>query len=618
MGRRPLIAQLVVAMTSVLALAGGGILAAASSARADAPFVALAAGHVGQPYSDRLDDVFKDTHSPPAQAPFKSFRVVQGSLPVGLRLDAATGVISGLPRVARATRLRVAATDQSGADYFVRADLAVFSKNETEIVAGQSFASAGPYSTTSRTTNMSWVSSLDGATYPSSVQIVQPVGTTGKLPLLVFHRGRGLTWNEYPLFLARIASHGIVCASISDSQSFYDPGNPNARIPNYDSGRIELGMENASAAQEGLLDYMLGLSQTPSDSLYQRIDEESIFAGGHSRGGGATHGTHARGLSLRLRGVVYFMAFDLRYFSEVIAPAQAPAYAIPSVQPRLPSLVISAELDGDLTYPYADEIIDRASGPTTFATIYGANHNQLADAHSNDATPRITRQQQQDRIAHLVIAFVKRWANQDLSLEGLLYGSEYATSSEYAIASWRRSSPALVVDDFQDGDASKNCLGGANGVVGSSRSEMSAYPSLGNLATLGIRHSILSLTTSNASFDLDLNGARDVRRNRAVLARVKQSGASGWQVDAWAVLTDAHGNTASVQVARKDGASLGSLPGYTAGQSSLARFLTLSVPLYRFERNGTPLDLSAVTKVSFVFGAKGTTSTVVLDDVRFE
>src|SRR5207248_7544788 len=99
--------------------------------------------------------------------------------PAGLKLDAATGILSGTPIVARAGHLRVAATDNSGADYFVRADLAIFTKNETEIVAGQSFIGAGPYTTTTRTTSMSWVSSFDGATYPSSVQIVEPVATTG-------------------------------------------------------------------------------------------------------------------------------------------------------------------------------------------------------------------------------------------------------------------------------------------------------------------------------------------------------------------------------------------------------------------------------------------------------
>ncbi len=616
MGRRPLIATLLIAATSSLALLGGALLAA-STARADAPFVALATGHVGQPYSDGLDDIFRDAYAG-ASLPFANYRVTVGALPTGLRMDGANGAISGRPLAARAARLRIAATDQSGADYFVRADLTVFTKNETEVVSGQSFLAAGPYSTTTRTTSMSWVSSLDGKTYPSSVQIVQPVGTTGKLPLFVFHRGRGLTWNEYPLFLARIASHGIVCASISDSQSFYDPGNPGARDLNYDSGRIELGMQNAGAALEGLLDYMLGLGQTPADSLFGRIDEENVFAGGHSRGGGASHGAHVRGLTIRLKGSIYFMAFDLRYFWEVVPPAQAPAYAIPDAQPRLPSLVISAELDGDLVYPYADEIIDRATGPTTFATIYGANHNQLADNHGNDATPKITRQQQQDRIAHLVIAFVKRWANQDVSLEGLLYGKEYETSAAFGIASWRRTSPALRVDDFQDTNPATNLLGGSNGVAGASRSEQSVYPSLGNLSSLGIRHSILSLSTQNASFDLGLGGARDLRRHRALQARVLQTGSSGWAVDTWAVLEDARGNRASVQVAKSDGTSLGFLPAFTSGQSSFQRFVTLTVPLHRFERNATAFDLSSVTKVSFVFGTHNLTNTVALDDVRFE
>src|SRR5262249_30459744 len=157
-------------------------------------------------------------------------------------------------------------------------------------------------------------------------------------------------------------------------------------------------------------DYVLGLAATQGDALFGVVDNENVFLSGHSRGGGATQASHARSLALHIKGGIYFMAFDLRYSDQVVAPTTQPLYPIANQAPRLPALIISAENDGDLVYPFADEFIDRATGPTTFATIYGATHQDMTDSEADDGVSRIGRTLEQNEVANLVVAFLKRWS----------------------------------------------------------------------------------------------------------------------------------------------------------------------------------------------------------------
>src|SRR5690606_38668469 len=135
------------------------------------------------------------------------------------------------------------------------------------------------------------------------------------------------------------------------------------------------------------------------DALGGAFDPDALFFAGHSRGGGAVHASHTRSFELRLRGLIYLMAFDLRYFAETAPPGLAPAYPIFDAQPRTPSLIIAAENDGDLTYPIADQLIDRATGPTTQVTLYGGVHNLISDAHPAEGDARISRSEQTARVA---------------------------------------------------------------------------------------------------------------------------------------------------------------------------------------------------------------------------
>lgn len=709
-------------------LGSGALVTGATSARPDAPFVALASGHVGVDYSDHVADVFADVN--PGVA-WSNFHLVSGQLAPGLSVDPHTGAIKGTPRqpgvydcrieasgfvrrtfpfLAQTTALApfskgIGSIGIRGASAQVRASVAVFSADEHEIVAGQSFQAMGPYGVSQRTLSFTWTSSFDSKSRPATVVIYAPTTpivrpfpfppvavlakTTAspapaplaapaagarcvarpdvtdrdpscaappapaaaasppvaapaaqpatavsrivwpprppraRFPLIVHHRGRGFSHTDYDDLLSRIASWGIVIASVSDSESFYNPSEPQKAEWQYDGSRAELGMESASAAQEATMDFVLGLASTPGDALYGRIDEDAVFFEGHSRGGGATHASHVRSVPLRVKGVIYFMAYDLRNFANCAPPGVAPAYQIPTAQKRLPSLVIAAERDGDLVYPIADQFIDRATGPTTFVTVYGGCHDFLGDANTYDAyRATISRLDEQVRVADFVVAFVKRWSDGDISLDGFLYGAEHATSTTVGVASWRRASPTLVVDDFQDADAAHDLLGGDVGAIGLNRVEASIYPATGDMPRLGLKHSILAPVAQDSSFSLGLGGARCVRDHRALAMRIEQTGAKGWSVGVWARLTDASGQTTSVKVAKEDGSSTGYLPAWQTGAPSPTRFATLTIPLARLQQANPGFDLGAVTKIELVLHSPTATpdpaQRIVVDDVRFE
>ncbi len=614
---RPAARALAAACVAALLVGARAEMATAPSLRAAAPFAALAVGHVGRPYADHVRDAF--------DAPVRSYRLVSGTLPGGLALDGTTGEVRGTPQEARVARLRIAATPVAGgAELEVRASVAILSANEAEVRRGQSFEAQGPQTVRLYSSSFTWTSSFDGRARPATVYIYVPSGPAGRLPLLVFHRGRGFGHDDYGGLLSRVASHGVICASVSDEQSFASPRAPSSAERQYDSTRPELGMESASAAQEATLDHLLGIAARSGNVLSGRIDAEEVFFAGHSRGGGATHASHARSIPLRAKGAIYFMAFDLRFFSQTAPPGVAPAYPIATSQARLPSLVISAEEDGDLVYPIADELIDRATGPTTFVTVYGAIHNYLGDRNPAEATARITRAEQQARIASFVVAFIRRWAQDDVSLEGFLYGDEHATSTRAGVASWRRSSPTLLVDDFQDADPTRNVLGGANTVSGLTRSEQPVYPSTGSFSSLGLRHSILTFRSASSSLRLSLGGTgvtRDVSGHRVLLARVLQTAGTGYRLGMWLRLTDGAGRSALVKVAAENGSSLGFLPARTTTSApALDRFLTLSVPLVRFTQATPSLDLRSIASIDVVFNtpSERTSRQVAIDDVRFE
>lgn len=594
----------------------------------------LKTGRVGIYYSDTLTAVG------PTGATV--FSLISGSLPNGLTLNTSTGEVSGTPSAAGNTEFNVLVAS-STVGMSLRCLITIFTANETEITSGQNFKTAGPYTVAAPIVEtFTFTSSFDNITWPQGgtpachVQIYYPnfagsPAPPSPAPLLIHHRGRGFHYLDYDLLGAHVASYGFIFVSVEDYQSFLQAGGPTSYAA-YDNNDIARCHTSASAFQEGAMRHILTKNATSGDPLHQRVDPDNIFFSGHSRGGGATHYSHRRAAEIGIKGVIYFMAYDLRNFTQFVngTTTPPPYYAIPTPQPRLPSLIIAAENDGDLTYPICDQFIDRATGPATFLTVYGGNHNFLGDTNAAEiwSTPYITRQEEQERIFNFVIAFLKRWGQMDLSLEGFLYCNQHAGSNEVGVTAWRGMAGQKLLDNHQNGVAGTNTLGGTNSIAGGTFSIASSiYPNTGNMASLQLRHNIVTVASgATVTYTSTLPaGQQNVSTNRRFIFRCGSVDASstlkGFDWTTVRVrLTDAQNDQATVTLFDRTAPSTTYLPDYPgSGSNVYDRFVEASIMLSAFTTATPALNLDQITQVQIILeSATGTTRQFYFDDTRFE
>lgn len=604
--RGPALAGL--AVSAALLLAGHG---RAVPPRDPGPFHPLRVAHEGQAYADAL----------PTGA---RYRLATGRLPAGLALEA-DGRLGGTPRETGAFALGLVATETSGRTYPVRAHLTVRSADEAELRrAPPSFRAQGPHATTSQDLRVDVTSTFDQRPMRVAVRLTRPRNLGRPAPLLLFHRGRGFDHDSYGRLHARLASWGIAVASVDDRWSFAGASFMGENR-NYDLFRAELGMQSASGVLEAVSDHLLARSDTPGDGLFGAFDPDGLFQAGHSRGGGAAHASHQRSFELRLRGLIYLMAFDLRYFAECAPPGTAPAYPIFDQQPRTPSLIIAAENDGDLSYPIADQLVDRATGPTTQVTVYGAVHNLISDAHPAEGTARITRQSQIDQVADWIVCFVRRWTLGDATaaaageLDGRLYGPAHQGSPDAAVTSWWPSARTRLLEDAQDADATRNAVG-RNLVAGLRRREASVYPPVGDLPALGLRHVLLTPSDQLSIWRVAADAPLDTRAHRRLVLRVAQTGAAGWAgYGLWFRVVDLAGGYAWVR-AHEPGVA-GSLLPSPDTRTPHDRFVDLHVDLASLVDAGPqPLDRARIGAVDLVLVVRdqARAAPVAVDAVRLE
>lgn len=597
-------------------------------------FAALKSVRVNNPYSDSASFA--------APGGVVSYGVLSGSLPAGLNLNTANGSITGTPTVAGSYAFTLYALLSGSQAQPIRCALAVFSANETEIVSGQNFKNAGPYQVSGPFDDTwTFTSGFDGITWAQSgqpackMQVYYPnfAGSPtppSPAPVLVHHRGRGFNYDDYDVALgAHLASWGFIFVSVEDYQSFRNTLNSPPVYAPYDNADVNRCHVSASFFQEGAMNRLLARNAASGDALFNRLDVNNIFMSGHSRGGGATHYTHHRNLNLKIKGVVYFMGYDLRNFAAFVSgTGTAPAYSgIPTAQPRLPSLIIAGENDGDLVYPICDQFIDRAVGQATFATIYGANHNYLGDTNGADGAPYISRAQQQERIRNLVVAFMRRWSNLDLSLEGFLYCNEFAGSDEVGVTAWRNMNETLLVDDNQDSNNTTNSIGGTNTLSsGTMATTASIYPATGNMASLNLRHNRLTLNAATiTTFTTTIPAAsQDRSRNRRFIFRAGSvdtaSAVKGFDwVTVQIRLTDAQNDQATITLFNRTAQNSTYLPDYTGTQNVYDRFVEASVLLSAFTAANPALNLNQLSNVQLIFDTEsGSSRQLYFDDLRFE
>jgi hypothetical protein len=568
-------------------------------------FVALKVGHQGSSYSDAF----------PSGA---TYRLIQGRLPSGV-IVSTSGRVSGVPTETGSFAATFQAQDGTLV-YPLRVELTVYRASESDLVRRTpSFRTKGSYTVAVSAVDLDLTNPFDGNTLRTRVQIARPTNLGRPAPVLLFHRGRGFDEDSYVEFHEHIASHGIAVVSVEDRYSFAGRSF-SAQNTFYDWNRAELGMISASAVVEAAGDLLLDLNDDSQDPLYRAFDAENLFFAGHSRGGGAVHASHHRAMDLRLKGLIYLMAFDLRYFSEVKPPADSPAYDIPTDQPRSPSLIIAAENDGDLTYPICDQLIDRATGPTTQVTLYGGVHNLISDSHSAEGNAKISRDEEQTRVADWIVCFIKRWSEQDTELDWRLYGGGHQGDGTVGITSWRPSARTILFEDAQDGDLDRNVLGN-NYVANLRRRERDTYPATGDLPSLGNKHTVLSPTENVSLWRMVSDGPLDLSQHSRIVMRLSQTSAQGYsEVGLWLRLLDGQGGASWYRI-WDPATDTGHMPTYT-GLSPLDRFIDVHVDLGAFFAGGsTPAaDFSAARAVDLFLVDRGGFSgkSVIVDAVRFE
>lgn len=599
--RGPLYLAPVFAAALFLALAPVGV---AVPTHDPGPFVALELGHRGQSYADAL----------PSGA---SYRLVSGALPAGVQLSS-SGALSGSPSQTGSFNATFEAR-AGGVTYPLRAELTVYEADESDQArVAPSFLGAGSYAVATESFVLDLTNTFDGNRVRSRIRVARPRNLGRPAPVLLYHRGRGFDEDSYTRFHELIASHGIAVASVEDAYSFAGDSF-SATNSYYDWNRAELGMLSASGVVEAMADALLDRSADSSDPYFNAFDGENLFFAGHSRGGGAVHASHHRGFELRLKGLIYLMAFDLRYFREVRPPASAPAYAIPSAQPRLPSLIVAAENDGDLTYPICDQLIDRATGPSTQVTLYGGVHNLISDSHPAEGQARISRSEEQTRVADWIVCFIKRWAEGRTDLDWRLYGGGNEASETVGVTSWRPSNRTLLMEDAQDADLARN-LRGRNMVANLRRRELSTYPDVGDMDSLELKHVVLTPTSGTSIWRQAADQPIDLRGHTRVVWRMSQTGSRGYAgTGVWLRILDTAGGVSWYQVYEPQ--SGGHLPAYT-GLSPLDRFVDVSVDLSAFfAASGAPgADFSRVGAIDLFLVDRGglSGSSVAVDAFRFE
>jgi hypothetical protein len=291
-------------------------------------------------------------------------------------------------------------------------------------------------------------------------------------------------------------------------------------------------------------------------------------------------------------------------------------------------LITIAGSDGDVTYPICDFLYERRASAQSAHTIIGDVHN-FSEGCTDPricgpemgTMPRITREQDWAITNAYATAFLKYVAQGDLSYAPLLFGPEGLSTTLSPLGVLMRGdrgAAALVVDDFQDADGTKNKLGQGATATGftqsvdeasmksyvdrlpaSSRSR-ALYGTPANLA-FSAAHKLV-WTAPGASYQTTL-GSLDVRGRGAFVLRARSdtSKIAGTQLEI--AFTDAAGKTATLPGANVVGAN-----------GLNARFSDLIVPMAAIKAAG--VDPAALASVKLTVSAP--MGTLYLDDLRFE
>lgn len=621
----------------------------------------LETGRVGDSYFGDLPQNFQDevswnTGNGPTvlqpEIPFVEWGyALDNELPDGLVLDPATGQVSGSPNLAGVHTRDLWA--RRGDDTFVlyHVDIPVFTVDETEFAnVPTGLEQNGPFLFNVLPTSFVYehqqpwppphpLFNCMNTTAPpptyletKAVQVFYPSNLVGRLPILFFHHATGATSTDYTTLLSHLATHGVIGVSVNDQYSFYGYTNYYCWGGHVEAARVLLATR----------DHLRDLEDNPQSPLAGRIDWTRVFYGGHSRGGGAA--TVAAEFDKNTRGLFLLQGTDARQDSWIGNTSRW------LTLPDVPVLSIAAEQDFDVIYPYAERLLERYRGPTTFVSIYGGCHGLTTDTNgvgclfcdwSEVPTPvdrcrYIRRDAQQHWIKQLGAAFFRRYGFGDLSVETVLYGDHLQGSAELALAYRRNLSERILVDDFSAFPT--NALGftmlssGMHNIAQGSCYDV-PFPSppgivpaqnlVLDLAPQGIASLLSPLGTVAAPLDVSAKKRLTFRVKNHDVPGLADNFGFGW-LDLALALQDADGNFAALAAdSRLPQVEFHPDPEPTSiiVRAKYQRFVTVTILLDDFIAANPNLRLDRLVSLAWQWTTHGTVSVpprVGLDDVQFE
>lgn len=619
----------------------------------------LATSRAPLPYEDRLPDFLWEEINwqlanfngiiRPGIA-FTSFGIVPGEqLPGDLVLDHQSGVLTGssIPPGIHTTRLWGLTTE--GTVLFFHCRLAAFDADESSIIPGQTLTAPGPYLAQVNTGLVEFTHDLPWpAPYPlwgcspsvppssiltdfKAIRLYIPQGLTEPAPLMIFHHGTGFDWSQYDSLLGFISTHGIVCVSVNDPFS-YDV---------YPDWYCWGGHDEAAKVMVAIRGIMEELAQTPGTTLEGLIDSNRVFYSGHSRGGGSA--VIAAELDPDVRGLILLQPTDAKQDSWIGNTNRWEKL------PDIPVISITAEQDTDVIYPYAERLLERMTGPSTSVCIYGGCHGFSSDdltigcgtctwtptSPQIDSCSYISRSLQHEISRQWMWTFLKRHAFDDLSVEGLLYGSESQDSHLYSVAHRRDLSGTLVVDDFDNFPVNRlgqpvtstNTLLFIRGACYDWPFPIpNPLPVITNLVTIlpaaGISTISMPLGTNASPIDIGPRKKLQFRiKNHDIHGAVDNI---GWQFEATITLSDAAGRSSSLDFADllpANGDHPQPEPVGSIVPLKFQRYMQIAIPIEQFLAVEPLLDTSILTSINWEFTTDGTAPFDIrlgFDDVVFE
>jgi hypothetical protein len=436
----------------------------------------------------------------------------------------------------------------------------------------------------------------------------------GRLPAIAFIHGNGFRYDHYDEIFRVVASHGYIVGT-SDN-----PGYPSGSCTYcVGPGSSIYGFARATGFQMSTLTKLHEFDTTPGNALEGRVDFDNIVWSGHSRGGSTTLLNIVLNPHL-VRGAIPIMQVDPKGQSCLV-----PTYLQNDFAP-VPTLSFSAERDGDVIFPIAENPMEDAilSGMDCHVTIYGANHNQTGDSNGSEATPTISRATQHHHVRHWINVFMGRHTRGDLRLEGQLYLDEHSSSTDWAVFGRRNFNGAVTVDEHQQVPDTTNDLGGTNSAT-VQISETRTYPGSWSFSrsTIHRRFTYNSGQGTNTwaapmGMPVDTSGLSHISFRARQYNSTSQgySGSGNWQswLTRWNVtLTDGSGTSSTVDM-------MPLFPVSGTPSPIQQRFVRFALPFDDFVAANPTFDPSSIQSITIDSGPSGpvTNRWVAVDSVRFE